>query len=240
MSKRDQFFSVLGVTMTLGALATSQAIAQETPVVETTIAQHVGLTASSYKYTEDDVMSLKGNKFGFDYGDLSKQESLTATGDFLASQEDLAGMSAAEHVESEILQLAQAGAQTMLVGNLAAAELIHYRPRRTAARLPPALLEARPGRPAFILAQSRAELALRRPRLPQRARRGARARHPGAVIRRRRTHHCRAQCLCPRLAGVAPGKYCATIVDRYFESNRDCSICNWRCSQRRNRSRRTK
>ena len=30
----------------------------------------------------------------------------------------LAGMSAAEHVESEILQLAQAGAQTMLVGNL--------------------------------------------------------------------------------------------------------------------------
>lgn len=67
MIKRDRLALVFGATMTLGILAPGHAIAEESPAAEA-ISQQVGLTASTYKYTEDDLMSLKGNKLGFDYG----------------------------------------------------------------------------------------------------------------------------------------------------------------------------
>jgi len=68
MTKRDELAIFIGATMAAGMMATGEAVAQGGSATADAISQAVGITASSYKYTEDDVMSLKGTKLGFDYG----------------------------------------------------------------------------------------------------------------------------------------------------------------------------
>lgn len=67
MINRDRFALLLGIMLSLGALASGDVVAEEHQSQAEAIVQKVGLSASSYKYTEDDVMSLKGPKFGLDY-----------------------------------------------------------------------------------------------------------------------------------------------------------------------------
>lgn len=67
MTKRDGLAMFFGATMTLGALATGDAIAAEDSAADG-ISQEIGVSASSYKYIEDNFMSLKGPLLGFDYG----------------------------------------------------------------------------------------------------------------------------------------------------------------------------
>jgi hypothetical protein len=50
-----------------GAVAVTGAAAADDAANGSAIFQTVGVSASSYKYVEDDVMSLKGNKLGLDY-----------------------------------------------------------------------------------------------------------------------------------------------------------------------------
>lgn len=62
MSKRDRLALLIGV-----ALASGNAVAGDDPAASKAISQEIGLTGSSYKYTEPDIMSLKGAKLGVDY-----------------------------------------------------------------------------------------------------------------------------------------------------------------------------
>lgn len=67
MTKRDRFALVLGATMAVGMLATGKVVAADDVAATDGVSQAIGVSASSYKYTEDDVMSLKGRKLGLDY-----------------------------------------------------------------------------------------------------------------------------------------------------------------------------
>ncbi|MBI4997147.1 MAG: outer membrane beta-barrel protein [Rhodocyclales bacterium] len=67
MIKRDRLALFFGATMTLGALATGDAVAAENSTADG-ISQEIGISASSYKYVEDNFMSLKGPLLGIDYG----------------------------------------------------------------------------------------------------------------------------------------------------------------------------
>lgn len=67
MNKRDRLALAFGAAMAVGVLATADAVAEETPVAAEGITQQIGVTAFRYKYTEDQLMSLKGVKLGIDY-----------------------------------------------------------------------------------------------------------------------------------------------------------------------------
>jgi hypothetical protein len=68
MIKRDRLALLFGAAMTLGALVTSDTVAAENSAAADGISQEIGVSASSYKYVEDNFMSLKGPLLGFDYG----------------------------------------------------------------------------------------------------------------------------------------------------------------------------
>lgn len=65
MNKRNRF--AIGAVIAIGALATGVASADEAPLTMEEITQQIGVSASGYKYTEDQVMSLKGPLVGLDY-----------------------------------------------------------------------------------------------------------------------------------------------------------------------------
>jgi hypothetical protein len=67
MTKRDGLAIFFGATMATGMLATGQAVAADDSAADG-ISQGIGVSASSYKYVEDNFMSLKGPLLGFDYG----------------------------------------------------------------------------------------------------------------------------------------------------------------------------
>lgn len=67
MTQRDRLALVFGATMAAGMLATGAAVAAEDTSASDGVSQAIGVSATSYKYTEDDLMSLKGTKLGIDY-----------------------------------------------------------------------------------------------------------------------------------------------------------------------------
>lgn len=66
MIMRARIVAIFGVTLALGMLASGTAVAAGKPAADE-ISQEIGLTASSYKYVEDDFMSLKGPLLGIEY-----------------------------------------------------------------------------------------------------------------------------------------------------------------------------
>jgi hypothetical protein len=67
MSNGNRLALAFGIVMAGGALVTGVAVADEAPVVTEEITQQIGVSASSYKYVEDNFMSLKGPMLGVDY-----------------------------------------------------------------------------------------------------------------------------------------------------------------------------
>lgn len=68
MVQRDRIALAFWATMALGVLASGEAVAAEDSDATDGISQTIGVSASNYKYTEDNFMSLKGPLLGFDYG----------------------------------------------------------------------------------------------------------------------------------------------------------------------------